>query len=149
MSAEPSFPANNQAKVSPTLESYRVRYRDMVGFVPPRIEQRIQQLAELDPDVLELQERLRAHVMYPRCMDQKTVQLMLFGMLVITLRDAAVIHGQAARRAGATWEEMQAAVNLAYLFGGLSCANRGAEFLAAIAEREKEQADHETDHRSR
>ena len=47
-----------------------------------------------------------------------------------------MLHGIAARRAGATWEEMQAVVNLCFLFRGLSAANRGAETLAHIAERE-------------
>jgi 4-carboxymuconolactone decarboxylase len=120
------------------LDEYRERYRQMVGYVPPRIEQRLTQLAEQDPEWLDLQERLRAHAMYPSCMDQKTVQLILFAILVNRLSDAAVIHGLAARRAGASWEEMQAAVNLAYLFGGSSCANRGAEFLASISRREGE-----------
>jgi alkylhydroperoxidase/carboxymuconolactone decarboxylase family protein YurZ len=130
------FPPESQLGEA-ELEVYRLRYRDMAGTVPPRIETRISQLAGLDPEWLDLQERVREHALYPDCFDQKTAQLMLFGMLVITLRDAAVIHGLAARRAGASWEEMQAAVNLAYLFGGLSCANRGAEFLAQIAEREQ------------
>jgi 4-carboxymuconolactone decarboxylase len=120
------------------LEEHRERYRQMVGFVPPRIEERLQQLAELDPELLDLQERVRAHAMYPACMDQKTVQIILFAILVNQKSDAAVIHGLAARRAGASWEEMQAAVNLAYLFGGASCANRGAEFLAAVRRREDE-----------
>ncbi len=120
------------------LETMRERYREMVGYVPPRIERRLNQLADVDPEWLDLQERLRAHAMYPTCMDQKTVQLILFAILVNQVSDAAVIHGQAARRAGASWEEMQAAVNLAYLFGGTSCANRGAEFLAQIAQREAE-----------
>lgn len=123
------------------LEPLRRRYRDMVGFVPPRIDGRLTQLADADPVLLDLQERLRAHVMYPDGMDQKTVQLILFAILVNRLSDAAVIHGAAARRAGASWEEMQTAVNLAFLFGGMSCANRGAEFLALIAKRESEQRD--------
>jgi len=37
-----------------------------------------------------------------------------------------------------TWEEMQAVVSLAFLFRGLSAANRGAELLANIAKREAE-----------
>src|SRR6202522_826194 len=110
----------------------------MVRFVPPRIEERLQQLAKLDLDLLDLQERVRAHAMYPACMDQKTVQIILFAILVNQKSDAAVIHGPAARRAGGSGEEMQAAVNLAYLFGGASCANRGAEFLAAVRRREDE-----------
>jgi 4-carboxymuconolactone decarboxylase len=119
-----------------TLARYRERYERLVGFVPRRIATRIDQLGRLDPETLELQERVRARIMHESCLGEKTSQLMLFGMLVILLRDAAVVHGLAARRAGASWEELQAVVSLAYLFGGLAAANRGAEFLAQIAERE-------------
>jgi 4-carboxymuconolactone decarboxylase len=62
---------------------------------------------------------------------------MLFGMLVVELSDAAFMHGVAARKAGATWAELQSVVNLAYVFRGVSAANRGAEFIAKIIERER------------
>jgi 4-carboxymuconolactone decarboxylase len=113
-------------------------YKDLIGFVPPRIEARINVTGALDPKLLDLQERMRAHAMYPKCFDVKTAQLMLFGMLLMDMNDAAPLHGIAARRAGATWEEMQAVVSLAFLFRGLSAANRGAELLANIAKREAE-----------
>jgi alkylhydroperoxidase/carboxymuconolactone decarboxylase family protein YurZ len=61
---------------------------------------------------------------------------MLFGMLLLGLMDAASLHGRAARRAGASWDEMQAVVSLAYLFGGMPIANRGAEIIAQLAEAE-------------
>jgi 4-carboxymuconolactone decarboxylase len=111
-------------------------YRELLGFVPPRIEARIHVTGALDPRLLDLQEQMRAHAMYPTCFDVKTVQLMLFGMLLMDLNDAAMLHGIAARRAGADWEQMQAVVSLAFLFRGLSAANRGAELLASIAKRE-------------
>ena len=113
-------------------------YKDLIGFVPPRIEARINVTGALDPKLLDMQERMRAHAMYPKCFDVKTAQLMLFGMLLMDMNDAAPLHGIAARRAGATWEEMQAVVSLAFLFRGLSAANRGAELLANIAKREAE-----------
>lgn len=121
------------------LEEYRRIYEELLGFVPPRIQARTDLLSRLDPEILAMQEELREHCMYPEVFDTKTSQLMLFGMLLITLRDAAKLHGIAARRAGATWEEMQAVVNLAFLFGGLSVANRGAQYLKEIAEMEAEQ----------
>ncbi len=121
------------------LEEYRRIYEELLGFVPPRIQARTELLARLDPQFLSLQEEIRKKGMYPEVFDVKTVQLMLFGMLLLSLRDAARIHGIAARRAGATWEEMQAVVNLAYLYGGLSAANIGAQFLQQIAEMEDEQ----------
>jgi alkylhydroperoxidase/carboxymuconolactone decarboxylase family protein YurZ len=119
-----------------TAESRSAIYKELIGFVPPRIEARINVTGALDPDLLELQERMRERAMYPKCFDVKTAQLMLFGMLLMDMNDAAPLHGIAARRAGATWEEMQAVVSLAFLFRGLSAANRGAEILANIAKRE-------------
>jgi alkylhydroperoxidase/carboxymuconolactone decarboxylase family protein YurZ len=74
--------------------------------------------------------------MYPEGVDQKTVQLLLFGMLLMDMNDAATTHGLAARRAGATWPELQAVVSLCYLFRGLPAANRGADILADLAQRE-------------
>ena len=121
------------------LQEHRQIYEVLLGFVPPRIQARTELLGRLDPEFLSLQEEIRKRGMYPDVFDVKTVQLMLFGMLLLSLRDAARIHGIAARRAGATWEEMQAVVNLAYLYGGLSAANIGAQFLQQIAEMEAEQ----------
>ena len=110
-----------------TLEERGAIYKELLGFVPPRIEARLAVTGALDPDLLDLQERLRAHAMYPRCFDVKTAQLMLFGMLLMDLSDAALLHALAARRAGASWEELQATVSLCFLFRGLSAANRGAK----------------------
>jgi len=123
------------------LEGYRSIYNELLGFVPPRIQARTDLLSRLDPEFLSLQEEIRKKGMYPDVFDVKTVQLMLFGMLLLSLRDAARIHGIAARRAGASWEEMQAVVNLAYLYGGLSAANIGAQFLQQIAQMEAEQGE--------
>jgi alkylhydroperoxidase/carboxymuconolactone decarboxylase family protein YurZ len=111
-------------------------YEQLLGFVPPRIEARINVTGALDPVLLDLQERMREQAMYPKCFDVKTVQLMLFGMLLMDLNDAAPLHAIAARRAGATWEELQAVISLCFLFRGLSAANRGAEILANVAKRE-------------
>jgi alkylhydroperoxidase/carboxymuconolactone decarboxylase family protein YurZ len=116
-------------------------YKDLIGFIPPRIEARLAVTGALDPKLLDLQEQMREQAMYPKCFDVKTAQLMLFGMLLMDMNDAVVLHGIAARRAGASWEEMQAVVSLCFLFRGLSAANRGAELLATIAEHESKQAD--------
>lgn len=121
-----------------TAEERFAIYEELIGFVPPRIEARINVTGALDPTLLEMQEKLRAHAMYPRCFDVKTAQLMLFGMLLMDLSDAAILHAIAARRAGASWNELQDTVNLCFLFRGLSAANRGAEILANIAQREQQ-----------
>ena len=123
-----------------TLDERNEIYRDLIGFVPPRIEARMAVTGALDPELLAMQERMREHAMYPKCFDVKTAQLMLFGMLLMDLSDATQLHAIAARRAGASWEEMQAVVSLCFLFRGLPAANRGAEILANLANREAEVA---------
>ena len=115
------------------VQAYRDFYIELLGFVPPRIQARTDLLARLDPELLAMQEDLRRHCMYPKCFDVKTAQLMLFGMLLVNLQDAARLHALAAHRAGATFEELSAVVNLAFLFRGLSAANLGAEILQGIA----------------
>ena len=115
------------------VEEYRDFYVELLDFVPPRIQARTDLLARIDPELLTMQEDLRRHCMYPECFDVKTAQLMLFGMLLVNLQDAARLHAIGAYRAGATFEELSAVVNLAFLFRGLSAANLGAEILQGIA----------------
>lgn len=121
------------------VEAYRSFYRELIGFVPPRIAARTDLLSRLDPELLAMEEDVRRRAMYPACFDVKTAQLMLFGMLLMTLADATRLHAIAARRAGATWEEMSAVVNLAFLFRGLPAANLGAQIIQEIAEGESKE----------
>jgi 4-carboxymuconolactone decarboxylase len=115
-------------------------YIRMAGFVPPRVQTRLAVSGALDPTMLSLQENARDHALAPACFDEKTTQLMVFGIMLGQLNDAAQMHGIAARRAGASWEELQAVVNLCYLFRGVPAANRGADMLAAIAMHEARSA---------
>jgi alkylhydroperoxidase/carboxymuconolactone decarboxylase family protein YurZ len=133
--ADPASSANFPERQIPDdkVDEYRDFYVELLGFVPPRIQARTDLLARLDPELLAMQEELRRHCMYPACFDTKTSQLMLFGMLLVNLQDAAKLHAIAAYRAGATFEELSAVVNLAFLFRGLSAANLGAEILQGIA----------------
>lgn len=120
------------------LDAFRRRYLDLIGLVPPRIEARIQFGSEVDPKLLKLMEEMRAYAMYPDSLDIKTTQLILFGMLLNSLASGARFHALAARRAGASWEELNAVTGLAFLFRGLSAANLGAEILQGMKQAEKE-----------
>ena len=124
-----------------TLDERNEIYRELIGFVPPRIEARMAVTGALDPVLLDMQEKMREHAMYPKCFDVKTAQLMLFGMLLMDMSDAAQLHAIAARRAGASWEEMQAVISLCFLFRGLPAANRGVEILANLAKRDADAAE--------
>ena len=92
----------------------------------------------LDPALLDLQEAARAHAFATPCFDEKTKQLMIFGIMLGQLNDAARIHAIAARRAGASWDELHAVIGLCYTFRGVPAANRGAEMLAEVAMHEAE-----------
>lgn len=140
--AKPFDPSVVQRVIGPCLEGQQSPeergqvYRDLLGYVPPRIQSRFHVTGALDPKMLDLQEQMRTHAMYTDVLDPKTVQLMLFGMLLMDMNDAATTHGLAARRAGAGWAELQAVISLCFLFRGLPAANRGADILADLAQRE-------------
>ncbi|RPJ19881.1 MAG: carboxymuconolactone decarboxylase family protein [Chloroflexi bacterium] len=134
MSNPSSFATLPQRQITDEqVEEYRSFYVELLGFVPPRIQARTDLLARVDPELLARQEELRSHCMYPDCFDTKTSQLMLFAILLVNLQDAAKLHALAAYRAGATFEELSAVVNLVFLFRGLSAANLGAEILQGLA----------------
>jgi alkylhydroperoxidase/carboxymuconolactone decarboxylase family protein YurZ len=118
------------------LAQIRALYTELIGFVPPRIEARVSVGSRVDPEGLEMQEAMREHFMYPECFDVKTSQLMLFGILLALMGDAARLHAIAARRAGATWEELWAVANLAFLFRGLPAINMGSEIIKKLADDE-------------
>lgn len=128
-----------ESKLSPAeIETLKKTYTDLLGFVPPRFAARADLMSRLDPTGLVVQEEMRRHFMNPQCFDAKTTQLMLFGMLLVNLQDAARIHAIAARRAGATWEELTAVMGLAFLFRGLSAANIGSHVLQEMAASERD-----------
>ena len=114
------------------VEAYRAFYEELIGFLPPRIRARTDLLARVDPELLDMQEALRKHCMYPDCFDVKTAQLFIWAIMLTQLNNAARLHGIAALRAGATLEELQAVTNLVFLFRGLSAANLGAELIQSI-----------------
>jgi 4-carboxymuconolactone decarboxylase len=114
------------------VEAYRDIYTELIGFVPPRIQARTDFQARLDPELLEIQETMRKHCMYPDAFDTKTAQLMIYCVMLTQLNYAARLHAIAALRAGATLEELNAATNIVFLFRGLSAANLGAEIIQSI-----------------
>jgi alkylhydroperoxidase/carboxymuconolactone decarboxylase family protein YurZ len=138
MSEPSSFAPLPERQISDEqVQEYRDVYVELLGFVPPRIQARTELLARLDPELLSMQEELRQHCMYPECFDTKTSQLILFAILLTNLQDAAKLHALAAYRAGASFAELSAVVNLVFLFRGLSAANLGAEILQGIVSSSK------------
>ena len=115
-----------------TEQDYFKLYEDLLGFTPPRIQHRVKLGMEVAPDVLDKLESLREAAMNPDCMDTKTAQMILFAVLLTRLAPAARIHCIAAKRAGATKEELHAVAGLTFLFCGLSAFNMGAEMIQEV-----------------
>lgn len=114
------------------ISRYSAVYEELLGFVPPRVQARLKLGQELAPDLLRLQEAVRREAMYVDCLDPKTVQLMLWGILLSQLGSGAKWHAMAARRSGATWDELHAVAGLAFLFRGLPAMNLAAEILEEL-----------------
>lgn len=132
MAEEEQTPIPDRKIPDEQVEEYREVYHELIGFLPPRIRARTDLLARVDPELLEMQEELRRHCMYPDVFDVKTAQLMIWGIMLTQLNPAARLHAIAALRAGATVEELTAVMNLVFLFRGLSAANLGSELIQSI-----------------
>lgn len=118
-------------------EEYEAIYDELIGFTPPRIKNRIRAGLELDPDLLELTEKIREHAMYPKTMDTKTAQMILFAVLLTQVSPAAEFHARGAMRAGASKKELHDVAGLAFLFRGLPAFNLAAEILNKIFDEQK------------
>jgi len=118
--------------MSKTKEEYLSLYEELLGFVPPKINHRVSLGLEVAPETLDAVEAMREKVMYPDALDIKTAQMILFACLLTNLAPAAKIHAIAAKRAGATREELHAVAGLAFLFRGLSAFNNGAQIINEV-----------------
>ncbi len=89
------------------LAEFQDSYVKLFGSMPPLPGAKFESIAAIDPESLRLAEQQRAHAFYSDVFDIKTTQLILFGMLLAAGVPAAKFHAIAARRAGASWEELQ------------------------------------------
>ncbi|GAA6622689.1 carboxymuconolactone decarboxylase family protein [Scytonema sp. NUACC26] len=121
MSASNKLPAD--------LAAFQNSYAELFGSVPPLPAAKFEFIGDIDPEALRLAEQLRAHAFYSDIFDTKTTQLMLFGMLLVLGAGAARFHAIAARRTGATWEELHKVAELASAVVALGPLNNGSAIL--------------------
>jgi alkylhydroperoxidase/carboxymuconolactone decarboxylase family protein YurZ len=115
-----------------TLDQIESRYTDMIGFTPPKIAKRLKLGMQVDPDLVAALEDWRIAALTPKALDQKTVQLMSFAILLVQTSEAAANHAKAAIRAGATLEELHASAAIAALFRGVAAFNLAGEILSTL-----------------
>jgi alkylhydroperoxidase/carboxymuconolactone decarboxylase family protein YurZ len=125
-------------KLADDLQKFRDSYVEMFGALPPLPSGRFEFSGDIDPETLRLWEQLRARAFYNDVFDMKTTQLILFGMLLAEHNQlAAQAHAAAARRAGASWQELHKVVELAAATGALYPANQGGALLNGLREKEE------------
>ena len=75
-----------------TLQELEARYTDMIGFTPPKIAKRLKLGMQVDPALVTALEDWRIAALTPDALDQKTVQLMSFAILLVQTSEAAANH---------------------------------------------------------
>lgn len=123
-------------ELSADLARFRDSYVELFGSLPPLPAARFEVSGEVNPEFLRLSEKLREHAFYSEVFDVRTTQLILFGMLLVEHHPAAQMHALAARRAGATWEELHKVMELASATKSLGPANQGGSMLKALRDKE-------------
>lgn len=123
--------------LSPDLIKFRDTYVELFGVLPPLPAARFEFTGEINPEFLRLSEQLRAHAFYSDVFDIKTTHLILFGMLLVEHNAAARMHAIAARRAGASWQELHKVLELAAATKMLGPANQGGDMLKAVRDKEE------------
>jgi 4-carboxymuconolactone decarboxylase len=120
------------------LAKFRESYVELFGSWPALPAGRFAFSGEINPRFLRTAEELRAQAFYNKSFDVKTTQLILFGMLLVEHNQiAAQQHALAARRAGASWEELHTVIELATATGALYPFNQGSALLNGMREKEQ------------
>jgi len=120
------------------LAKFRDTYVELFGTLPPLPAARFDFSGDVNPEFLRLSEQLRAHAFYSDVIDGKTTQLILFGMLLVEHNQmGAQAHATAARRLGASWEELHKVVELASTTGAFGPANQGSTLLKTLRDKEQ------------
>jgi len=130
---------DDAAQVLPSdLAMFRDIHTDIFGVVPPLTAARFAIGASVDPDFLRLVEQMHTHVFYSDLFDAKILHLMAWGILLSCGDKPAQSHALAARRSGASWEELHFVAELACVVaGGLGPLSEGAALLAQLKDEER------------
>ena len=126
-----------KTRTAAEIAKFRQTYVELFGSMPALPGGRFEFSGEVAPEWLVLIERLRAHTFYSEVFDEKVTNLILFGMLLVEHNPAAEVHAMAARRAGASWEELHKVVELSAATKALWPANAGSTMLRNVREKEK------------
>lgn len=107
----------------------RDRYRELLGYVPENIDQRIELARQVDRlESIAAIEQLRQTLIHDNPLDSKTQQLVHFAMLIgAGEAEPAQLHARGALRAGANVAELFGVCETAAIVGGMPAFSRAVK----------------------
>ena len=115
-------------------------YEASFGEFPAFPAQRMALGAEIAPEFTRLAEELRAGALYSDALENKTAQLITFALLASRASAGAYWHAKAARKYGASWDELHKTMEIACLMTGVPAMNEGGQALVRLWKEEHEAA---------
>ena len=112
-------------------------WRSHFGKMPPLPAGKFSFAEKIDPDFLTLAEEVRYQTFFSDAAEPKVIQLVCFALLLQQGAKAAEHHAVAARKLGATWDELWLMCKIAStVCGGLAPLNLGGSMLNELMEQE-------------
>ena len=126
------------ADADAVLASIRAGYVELTGSVPAAIETRLTLAARSGRiQAVELIEALRAELIMVNPLGRRVGQLVHFAQLIVLGKEApARLHVRAARRAGASIEELVGVAELALITAGMPAYSLGVEIIGELIDEE-------------
>lgn len=111
-------------------------YREPFGTMPPIPLARLVHGARQDPAGTLRAEELRRDALFSDVFDKKTSQLFVVAIMAGTGSPGLPWHIRAARRYGATWEELNKVVEIAAFFRGFGALQDGSKAVGELWQEE-------------
>ena len=113
-------------------------YVDAFGSVPPVPAERLALSDNPGKDLNLRWEEARASALFGEGLDDKTSQLLAFALLTGSGSPGGIWHARAARRYGASFEELYRTLEIATFFKGFQALNDGGRALGLLWKEEQE-----------
>jgi alkylhydroperoxidase/carboxymuconolactone decarboxylase family protein YurZ len=113
-------------------------YVDAFGSLPPVPGERLALSAGPGLDLNVRMEEMRAAALFGEGLDKKTAQLLAFALLVGSGSQGSIWHARAARRYGASFDELYRTLEIAIFFQGVRALNDGGKVLGQLWKEEHE-----------
>jgi len=131
MAASPKIPEAFRRFIQPF-------YVDAFGSMPPVPAERLSLSDNPGRDFSVRMEEARAKALFDEGIDKKTAQLLAFALLAGSGSPGGIWHARAARRYGASFEELYRTLEIAAFFKGVRALNDGGRALGELWKEEQQ-----------